>query len=134
MTVSQGDDFLLWITLGIVVGGRLGFVLFYEPSYFWHNPAEIPALWHGGMAFHGGLPGRAPAPSESALRGVSRRHRALYYFAYRHTPLPRVDASGHGVRPVPCLLWSVPHPGRIRPRAPCRSSPRYRYPHARHRL
>jgi phosphatidylglycerol---prolipoprotein diacylglyceryl transferase len=57
MTVSQADDFLLWITLGIVVGGRLGFVLFYEPSYFWVNPIEIPAVWNGGMSFHGGLLG-----------------------------------------------------------------------------
>jgi phosphatidylglycerol---prolipoprotein diacylglyceryl transferase len=57
MTVPQADDFLLWITLGIVVGGRLGFVLFYEPSYFWQNPAEIPAVWNGGMSFHGGLLG-----------------------------------------------------------------------------
>ena len=57
MTVAQADDFLLWITLGIVVGGRLGFVLFYEPSYFWQNPAEIPAVWNGGMSFHGGLLG-----------------------------------------------------------------------------
>ena len=57
MTVSQADDFLLWITLGIVVGGRLGFVLFYEPSYFWQNPAQIPAVWQGGMSFHGGLLG-----------------------------------------------------------------------------
>jgi phosphatidylglycerol:prolipoprotein diacylglycerol transferase len=57
MTVGQADDFLLWITLGIVVGGRLGFVLFYEPSFFWQNPAEIPAVWNGGRAFHGGLLG-----------------------------------------------------------------------------
>jgi phosphatidylglycerol:prolipoprotein diacylglycerol transferase len=57
MTISQADDFLLWITLGIVVGGRLGFVLFYEPSYFWANPLEIPAVWNGGMSFHGGLLG-----------------------------------------------------------------------------
>jgi len=57
MTISQADDFLLWITLGIVVGGRLGFVLFYEPSYFWANPIEIPAVWNGGMSFHGGLLG-----------------------------------------------------------------------------
>ena len=61
MTASQADDFLLWITLGIVVGGRLGFVLFYEPSYFWQNPMEIPAVWNGGMAFHGGLIGVAIA-------------------------------------------------------------------------
>jgi len=57
MTLSEADDFLLWITLGIVVGGRLGFVLFYEPSYFWANPLEIPAVWKGGMSFHGGLLG-----------------------------------------------------------------------------
>jgi phosphatidylglycerol:prolipoprotein diacylglycerol transferase len=57
MAVPQADDFLLWITLGIVLGGRLGFVLFYEPSYFWQNPAEIPAVWNGGMSFHGGLLG-----------------------------------------------------------------------------
>ncbi len=57
MTVRQADDFLLWITLGIVVGGRLGFVLFYEPQFFWNNPQEIPAIWNGGMAFHGGLLG-----------------------------------------------------------------------------
>jgi phosphatidylglycerol---prolipoprotein diacylglyceryl transferase len=57
LTISQVDDFLLWITLGIVLGGRLGFVLFYEPSYFWQNPLEIPAVWNGGMAFHGGLLG-----------------------------------------------------------------------------
>ena len=57
LTISQADDFLLWITLGIVLGGRLGFVLFYEPSYFWANPLEIPAVWNGGMSFHGGLLG-----------------------------------------------------------------------------
>jgi phosphatidylglycerol:prolipoprotein diacylglycerol transferase len=57
MTKSQADDFLLWITLGIVIGGRLGFVLFYEPSYFLANPLEIPAVWKGGMSFHGGLLG-----------------------------------------------------------------------------
>ncbi len=61
MTVSQADDFLLWITLGIVVGGRLGFVLFYEPSYFWQHPSQIPAIWQGGMSFHGGLIGVAVA-------------------------------------------------------------------------
>lgn len=51
------DDILLWITLGIVVGGRLGFVLFYEPAYFLANPQDIIALWNGGMSFHGGLAG-----------------------------------------------------------------------------
>jgi len=72
MTVSQVDDFLLWITLGIVVGGRLGFVLFYEPSFFWQNPMEIPAVWNGGMAFHGGLIGVAVAVAVfSWVKGIN---------------------------------------------------------------
>ena len=79
LTVAQADDFLLWITLGIVVGGRLGFVLFYEPSYFWQNPAEIPAVWHGGMSFHGGLLGVVLAvylylPRPRHQSAVARRH------------------------------------------------------------
>lgn len=57
MTTAQADDFVLWITLGIVLGGRLGFVLFYEPSYYMEHPVEIFALWGGGMSFHGGLLG-----------------------------------------------------------------------------
>ncbi len=54
---DQADMLLLWATLGVVLGGRLGFVLFYEPSFFFQNPQEIIALWNGGMAFHGGLVG-----------------------------------------------------------------------------
>jgi phosphatidylglycerol:prolipoprotein diacylglycerol transferase len=51
------DDLLLYMTFGVVVGGRLGFVLFYEPAHYLNNPAEIPQLWRGGMAFHGALLG-----------------------------------------------------------------------------
>jgi len=51
------DDFLVWVTLGIVLGGRLGYVLFYQPGYFLHHPHEIVYLWQGGMAFHGGMLG-----------------------------------------------------------------------------
>ncbi len=51
------DDFVLWATLGIVVGGRAGYVLFYNLDYFLQNPGEIPVLWRGGMSFHGGLLG-----------------------------------------------------------------------------
>ena len=53
------DDFLLWVTLGIVLGGRLGYVLFYKPGYFLEHPAEIVFVWQGGMAFHGGMLGVA---------------------------------------------------------------------------
>ncbi len=51
------DDLLLWTTLGVVLGGRLGYVLFYEPAHFFANPQDIPKLWNGGMSFHGGLAG-----------------------------------------------------------------------------
>jgi len=57
MKEEEVDDLVVWCTLGIVLGGRLGYVLFYQPSYYLAHLAEIPALWHGGMSFHGGLIG-----------------------------------------------------------------------------
>lgn len=54
---SHVDDFILWATLGIILGGRLGYVLFYKPGYFIDNPMEIVAMWKGGMSFHGGTIG-----------------------------------------------------------------------------
>jgi phosphatidylglycerol:prolipoprotein diacylglycerol transferase len=57
MKPEQADDFLLWATLGTVIGGRLGFILLYEPSLFFRDPARIFAVWEGGMAFHGGVIG-----------------------------------------------------------------------------
>jgi phosphatidylglycerol---prolipoprotein diacylglyceryl transferase len=54
---DKADDLLLYMTIGVLVGGRLGNVLFYEPGYYLQNPLEIPAVWKGGMAFHGGLLG-----------------------------------------------------------------------------
>ena len=51
------DDFLAWAVIGIVLGGRLGYVLFYQPGYFLENPLAVFELWHGGMSFHGGLIG-----------------------------------------------------------------------------
>lgn len=57
MKPEQVEDLLTWVILGVVLGGRLGFVLFYKPAYYLQNPAEILAVWQGGMAFHGGLLG-----------------------------------------------------------------------------
>ncbi|HML11405.1 MAG TPA: prolipoprotein diacylglyceryl transferase [Stellaceae bacterium] len=51
------DDFLIWATLGVVLGGRVGFVLFYNLPYYIDNPLQIFELWHGGMSFHGGALG-----------------------------------------------------------------------------
>jgi len=57
MSQKAYDDLLLWAVLSIMIGGRLGYVLFYNFSYFLSNPLEIFAFWHGGMSFHGGLLG-----------------------------------------------------------------------------
>jgi phosphatidylglycerol:prolipoprotein diacylglycerol transferase len=54
---EQVDDFLTWATLGIILGGRLGYVLFYQPGFFLTHPLAIPAVWDGGMSFHGGFLG-----------------------------------------------------------------------------
>ena len=56
-TPLQTDDFLTWATLGVVLGGRLGYVLFYQPGRFLEQPATIFAVWEGGMSFHGGALG-----------------------------------------------------------------------------
>ena len=51
------DDLIVWMVLGIVIGGRLGYVMFYKPAYYLANPLEVAFVWQGGMAFHGGLLG-----------------------------------------------------------------------------
>jgi phosphatidylglycerol:prolipoprotein diacylglycerol transferase len=57
MTVPQVDDFFLWSVLGVVAGGRLGYVLFYKPLDYLSAPWEILRMWDGGMSFHGGFLG-----------------------------------------------------------------------------
>jgi phosphatidylglycerol---prolipoprotein diacylglyceryl transferase len=57
VSVPQYDDFVLWVTLGIILGGRIGYVLFYNFGYFAQHPLEMFQLWNGGMSFHGGFLG-----------------------------------------------------------------------------
>src|SRR5258708_20171417 len=57
ITPLQLDDFILWVTVGIILGGRTGYVLFYNLPFFIQHPAEIFELWKGGMSFHGGFLG-----------------------------------------------------------------------------
>ncbi|MEZ5932300.1 MAG: prolipoprotein diacylglyceryl transferase [Alphaproteobacteria bacterium] len=57
LTQIDLDDLLLYITLGVVLGGRIGYVLFYKPGFYLSHPGEILAVWQGGMSFHGGLLG-----------------------------------------------------------------------------
>lgn len=57
MTSTQLEDLLTWIIVGVVVGGRIGYVLFYQPSFFLANPLDVIKVWEGGMSFHGGFLG-----------------------------------------------------------------------------
>jgi phosphatidylglycerol:prolipoprotein diacylglycerol transferase len=77
LTVTDFDDFVIWITLGIILGGRIGYVLFYNFAHFAANPIEIPQLWNGGMSFHGGVIGCTVAIALFALR----RHIAILSLA-----------------------------------------------------
>jgi len=51
------DDFLIWATFGVVLGGRIGYVLFYNPGYYFAHSLQALYVWHGGMSFHGGAIG-----------------------------------------------------------------------------
>jgi phosphatidylglycerol:prolipoprotein diacylglycerol transferase len=57
LKLEDFDDFILWVTLGIILGGRAGYVLFYNPAHYAAHPLEILELWNGGMSFHGGFLG-----------------------------------------------------------------------------
>ncbi len=65
---KQVEDLLTWIILGVIIGGRLGFVLFYQPEYYLQNPIEILKIWQGGMSFHGGFLGVTVATLAFCLR------------------------------------------------------------------
>jgi phosphatidylglycerol---prolipoprotein diacylglyceryl transferase len=57
LSAEASDDLLVWATLGVILGGRLGYVLFYKPGYYLAHPLEALQVWQGGMSFHGGLLG-----------------------------------------------------------------------------
>lgn len=61
MPAAAVEGLLSWVIVGVILGGRLGFVLFYQPNYYLSNPVEVLFIWQGGMAFHGGLAGAAIA-------------------------------------------------------------------------
>ena len=86
MTAAQIEDLLTWIILGVILGGRLGYVFFYQPGYYLENPSEILAIWQGGMAFHGGLLG-------VVLAGF------LYTWRHQIAQLSATDLMALGVPP-----------------------------------
>ena len=89
-SVTDFDDFVLWITLGIILGGRIGYVLFYNPQHFAANPIEIFQLWNGGMSFHGGVIGCVLA--------------IVLFARWRHIPILSLGDVTAAVAPIGLLL------------------------------
>jgi phosphatidylglycerol---prolipoprotein diacylglyceryl transferase len=92
-TVLDFDDFVVWITLGIILGGRAGYVLFYNLPFFLAHPLQILELWTGGMSFHGGVAGCAVAIVLFALR--------------RHIPMLSLADVSAGVAPIGLFLGRI---------------------------
>ncbi len=93
ITKKDIDDFITWAVVGIIVGGRLGYVLFYNPSHFLHHPADILKTWEGGMAFHGELAGVIVA--------------TIFYCYKRNIPLMRFSDILAIVSPTGLFLGRV---------------------------
>ena len=74
VTREQLDDLIFYAVLGVILGGRLGYVLFYKPEYYFSHPLEIFAVWHGGMSFHGGFLGVL-----TAMGFAARKHRVNWW-------------------------------------------------------
>jgi phosphatidylglycerol:prolipoprotein diacylglycerol transferase len=127
------EDLLFFGVLGVVLGGRLGYVLFYKPAYYAANPLEILAVWKGGMAFHGGLLGVIVA---MALFAKMRQRPWLQVTDLIAPCVPTGLASGRignfingelwGRAADPSLPWAMvfPQSGQSFPRHP---SPLYQF-------
>jgi phosphatidylglycerol:prolipoprotein diacylglycerol transferase len=125
-TELQVDDFLTWATLGVVLGGRLGYVLFYQPSVYLAHPSMILAVWEGGMSFHGGMLGVAIA----IIVFCRRNGIALLGFADRIAIVAPIGLGlGRVANFINGELWGRPAPSWLPwamefPRAPdCPSFP-----------
>jgi len=93
LTVLDFDDFVIWITLGIIIGGRTGYVLFYNLPLFAAHPLQIFELWNGGMSFHGGVVGCTVA---------------VVLFAWRrHIPMLSLGDVTAAAAPIGLLLGRI---------------------------
>ncbi len=106
-TATQVDDFLAWATLGVVLGGRIGYIIFYQPVYFLHHLDRTYAVWDGGMSFHGGLLGVSVAIALYARRnGID-----MLSFADRvAVPVPIGLFLGRIANFINGELWGRPAP------------------------
>mgnify|MGYP000424454051 FL=1 len=119
------DDMLFYGMLGVVIGGRLGEVLFYQPQHFFANPVEIFKVWKGGMSFHGGFIGVLIAMSLWA-RKAKRNLLDVYDFIAPLVPLGYaagrignfINAELPGRLADPSLPWAMLWPGVEGPRHP----------------
>jgi phosphatidylglycerol:prolipoprotein diacylglycerol transferase len=108
MTRSQVDDLITWCTLGVIAGGRLGYVIFYNPGQYLANPLDLFKLWEGGMAFHGGLAGVLIA---ILLYARSQRLSALRILDYVAVVTPIGLLLGRMANFVNGELWGRPTDG-----------------------
>ncbi len=116
-TPASIDDLVVYVALGIVLGGRLGYVLFYNLSYYLQHPLEVVAAWNGGMAFHGGLIGtligiwlfarRVGASPLSVTDGVAAVV-PIGLFLGRVANFIKPELWG---REAPDVLWAMRFPG-----------------------
>jgi phosphatidylglycerol:prolipoprotein diacylglycerol transferase len=104
LSVPQADDFLFWATLGVILGGRLGYVLFYKTDMIWKSPLEVFQIWEGGMSFHGGLLGVALA-AIWFTRQIHVNEEQFTALAKKHARAERpADHGGEYVK-APGLGW-----------------------------
>jgi phosphatidylglycerol:prolipoprotein diacylglycerol transferase len=109
-TQLQTDDFLTWATLGVVLGGRVGYVLFYQPTLYFEHPGSILTVWNGGMSFHGGVLGVV-----IALILYTRRHAIpLLGFADRLAAVVPIGLGlGRCANFINGELWGRPAPASL---------------------
>jgi phosphatidylglycerol:prolipoprotein diacylglycerol transferase len=119
-TVEQVDDLLFYVALGVVLGGRLGYILFYDLGGIVEDPVRLLRVWEGGMSFHGGLIGVL-----IAMALFARRHgRGFFWIADFVAPLVTVGLfAGRIGNFINAELWGGPASGDLGMRVPCHLAP-----------
>jgi phosphatidylglycerol:prolipoprotein diacylglycerol transferase len=119
-TVEQVDDLLFYVALGVILGGRLGYILFYDLGGIIDDPVRLLRIWEGGMSFHGGLIGVLVA-----MALFARRHgQGFFWIADFVAPLVTVGLfAGRIGNFINAELWGGPAGGSLGVRVPCHLAP-----------